>query len=980
MPKPPRLAKLSAPRMARIIARPRLYHRLDVSRRRRVIWVVAPPGAGKTALVTTWLRSHRPRHLWLQLDGADGDVATFFHYLALAARRLAPRASRLPVLTPELLAAPGVFARLFFRALFGQSRPPAVVVLEDYHEVRADSPLHPALRDAFAELPEGVSAVVLSRSEPPPVLARLHASGLLEVIGGDELLVTEREAREIAALWGYSAGDGKTVSALRARAEGWAAGLVLLLAKGRSGGGERARGGKGPVLFDYLAQEVLERSDPDTRRVLVESALLDRVEGPVAARLTGVERAEEILAGLSRRGCFVARHEGSYRYHALFREFLLGEAAKTLSPERRAELQRSAAGLLEASGREDEAFPLWVQAGAWTEAARLVRTRAPALMRQGCAQTVAHWVDCVPAEVRDRDPWLLFHLGEALATLNPCCDLGSLERAFDLFVAAGDAPGACLAWAAMAEAYLCGFREAAPLDRWISTLDELRARFPDSGGPEVEARLVPAAFYALAMRQPWHEALPSWEERALALALSAGEPHLRAKAGRALMSYYGGCVMDLAKARLVADALRPVAAAAQVDPAGGILWHLCDAVLQVHLGRADACLEAVDRGLALAGDSGLHAADALLLQMRVFASLLKGDGAVAERTVREMAFLPLAGAWTSSMYHFCSLLLARRRGDAALARQHARICRERAAASGTPLAEVIFGVTCALAGRPESVEAELERLLAEARRCRNRLSQGATQLALASRAMGRGDSGRAVALLREGFAALRDLGCRYFVHLEAGELAECCALALEHGIEPEYVRELIRARKLPPSEGAREIEAWPWELRIEALGDLAVIRNGERVRPGRKVQRKPLEMLRLLVAHGVDGVRQDLLAEALWPDAEGDAGAQALRTTMYRLRRLLGKMEAIVHREGRVALDPRLVFVDAWALERLLARIGAARARGAADRLVADLCSRARSLYQGELFGGDDARCASARGRLRELVARHLPAAGSGEA
>ncbi len=978
MPKAPRLAKLSAPRMARIIARPRLYRRLDASRRRRLIWIVAPPGAGKTALLATWLRSRKLRHIWLQLDEGEGDVATFFHYLALSAG--VPRATRLPILTPELLAAPGAFARLFFRALFGQPRSPAVLVLEDYHEVRDDSRLHAALRDAFAELPEGVTAVVLSRSGPPPVLSRLLASGLLEVIGGDELLVTEREAREIAALWGYSAGDRKTVSALRARAEGWAAGLVLLLAGDRTGGA-RLGGGGGQALYDYFAQEVLERSDPDTRRLLLESALLERVEGPVAARLTGVEKAQEILAGLSRRGCFVARHEGSYRYHALFREFLLGQAARTLSLERRAELRRSAARLLEASGQVEEAFPLGVQAGAWAEAARLVRARAPVLMRQGRAQTVVHWVDRLPADVRDRDPWLLFHLGEALATLDPCCDLASLERALDLFLAANDSSGAFLAWTAIAETHLPGLRKAAPLDRWISVLDELRARFPDLGGPEVEARLAPAVFLALVCRQPWHDALRSWEERALALALSDSEPHLRAKAGRALMTYYGSLVMDLAKGKLVAEALRPQAATARVDPAGVILWHLGDAVLQVHLGRAEACLEAVERGLALADDSGLHVLDMLLLQMRVFASLLRGDEALAERTVGEMASQPPAGFGISSVYHFCSLLLARRRGDAALAREHARASREGVAAWGMRPAEIIVGVPCALAGPPESVEAELERVLAEARRCGDRLSRGAALLALALGAMNRGDPGRAVALLREGFAALRDLGCRYFVHLEAGELAECCALALEHGIEPEYVRELIRVRKLPPGEGAREIEAWPWELRVEALGDLAVIRNGERVRPGRKAQRKPLEMLRLLVAHGAEGARQETVAEALWPEADGDAGAQALRTTTYRLRRLLGKTEAIVHEGGRVALDPRLVFVDAWALERLLARIEAARARGAEAGPVAQLCDRARKLYRGDLFS-DDAHplLAGARERLQEHVARCLSAAGPSRA
>ena len=229
-------------------------------------------------------------------------------------------------------------------------------------------------------------------------------------------------------------------------------------------------------------------------------------------------------------------------------------------------------------------------------------------------------------------------------------------------------------------------------------------------------------------------------------------------------------------------------------------------------------------------------------------------------------------------------------------------------------------------------------------------------------------------LLREGFAAARDLGCLFFAPFEPAELADCCALALKHAIEEEYVRELIRAERLPPGELANELDRWPWDSRIEALGGFSVMKDGEWMSAGRKAQKKPLEMLRLLVAKGARGMRQDLLAEALWPDADGDAAHHALITTVYRLRRLLGRNDVVLHSSGRVALDPALVFVDSWALERMLDRLERLRAAKAVDRTRIDpLTEEVRALYRGELFAdAGEPLLVDARERLRRRVAPYL--------
>src|SRR5689334_19292804 len=78
------LAKLTRPRLHEAVNRVRLFQMLDRARERQIIWVCGPPGAGKTALVASYIEQARAPAIWYQLDNADSDPATFFYYLRLA--------------------------------------------------------------------------------------------------------------------------------------------------------------------------------------------------------------------------------------------------------------------------------------------------------------------------------------------------------------------------------------------------------------------------------------------------------------------------------------------------------------------------------------------------------------------------------------------------------------------------------------------------------------------------------------------------------------------------------------------------------------------------------------------------------------------------------------------------------------------------------------------------------------------------------
>jgi DNA-binding SARP family transcriptional activator len=86
------------------------------------------------------------------------------------------------------------------------------------------------------------------------------------------------------------------------------------------------------------------------------------------------------------------------------------------------------------------------------------------------------------------------------------------------------------------------------------------------------------------------------------------------------------------------------------------------------------------------------------------------------------------------------------------------------------------------------------------------------------------------------------------------------------------------------------------------------------VQYSRKAPRKPLRLLKLLVASGPRAVQESTVIDALWADEEPDAAHRALITGLHRLRKLVGE-QTIRFEDGTLQLDPEAVWVDAFAFE-----------------------------------------------------------------
>jgi len=204
-------------------------------------------------------------------------------------------------------------------------------------------------------------------------------------------------------------------------------------------------------------------------------------------------------------------------------------------------------------------------------------------------------------------------------------------------------------------------------------------------------------------------------------------------------------------------------------------------------------------------------------------------------------------------------------------------------------------------------------------------------------------------------------------------------LALRHGVEAEYARMLVRARRLVPRVAPLRLRDWPWPFHVRALGRFELLRGAAPVEFSGKGPGRPMELLKVLLALGGQDVRADQIADALWPHVDADYAHKSFTATLHRLRRLLGGDDAVLLRDSRLSLNAALVWVDGWALEQVCAAIDEAlRAPAGAvqDAELRVLADEALALYRGPFLPDESEQPAyiacreQARMRLLRCLAR----------
>jgi LuxR family maltose regulon positive regulatory protein len=402
--------KLHPPRTrSSLIPRPRLAKRLAGGLNCELTLVTAPPGYGKTALLSQWAAGAAERIAWISLDARDNDPMRFWmhNFTALEQAVLA-----FDVMNAMDLTGDPSGDSLLAMLINGLNRlaEPVIFIWDDFHYIENRSILL-GVSYLVDRLPPHVHIFMTCRTTPSLPLSRWRAQEKLNELDVSDLRFTLDEAEQFFRLSGGLSLSPEQCAAVLDRTEGWIAGMRLA-AMSLSRADDPAAAiqnitGRRRDFAGYFFEEVLSAQPRERAQFLLNTSILQRMNAGLCEAVTGLADCAGLLRELEQANPFLVPldEEGYwYRYHHLFQQFLHMQL-ETRHPESVGSLHAAAGRWLREHGFREEAVAHFLASAHYETAMELIEEISPQLMKSRWG-TLHQWLDELPVEMLFQRPGL----------------------------------------------------------------------------------------------------------------------------------------------------------------------------------------------------------------------------------------------------------------------------------------------------------------------------------------------------------------------------------------------------------------------------------------------------------------------------------------------------------------------------------------------------------------------------------------------
>jgi LuxR family maltose regulon positive regulatory protein len=357
----------------------------------RLFLISAPAGYGKSTLIANWVSTNNIEHLWFNLEPRDNELPVFLDALreGLQMEALGQPNRKVPSIeeTDEI--------NTLVKHI--QQREKTFLLVFDRLDNVSNTRIQDFLFELATQLNPHAVVVLISRRQPALQVSRMRAYNQLVEINESNLEFTPHEIKEFLRLETGGVVPDRNLKRIEQKTRGWAAGLRLavdlldgdLLSDGNPGiahlnGAQR-------YLADYFEEEVYAELEPALQDFLVRSSVLDQFSTTLCRVAVKNRNTEALLQRLQGDHLFILPVEnqpGWFRYHPLFRDFLLSKCAL----ETQREILWKAAMWFEQQGQLNEAVDYILRTGQESDALQIIEPACEQAILNGNLQAILDWL------------------------------------------------------------------------------------------------------------------------------------------------------------------------------------------------------------------------------------------------------------------------------------------------------------------------------------------------------------------------------------------------------------------------------------------------------------------------------------------------------------------------------------------------------------------------------------------------------------
>ncbi|HEX5739558.1 MAG TPA: hypothetical protein VFY22_13695, partial [Hydrogenophaga sp.] len=795
--------------------------------------------------------------------------------------------------------------------------------------------------------------------------------GRLASLDFSDLALSGEEVRSLLALHPSGVKDDLDEQAAHWHqwCEGWVGALTFALATDRHEPRSLPQvvpSDTASTVFGFLSAELFERLPPELQPFMLTSAWLPHVSVRLMRHVLPQVDTARAIAELSRRSLLLSMDSGReplWRYHRLLREFLRQRSLEVWGQALLGAQLRALARQVQEGGLPEAAAGLYMATRDFSGLAALVLEEGPRLLREGRFLTLMAWVKALPEH--ERKPWVRYWHASALLAQDVRTSAREYEHAFQGFLADEDTEGLYRSWCGAVEANTFACDDFRQLETWLHRLRELRRRWGPAPTFFLRAQVWVYGFSAVFFSDPQTPEFAAWLRNVKRLYRLAPRRNDRLAVG-GLLGLYHASMTGMGSLRAHMLELRPLLDDERLSPFHRLVAMLPDAIQHWVGGQTEDALQCLQRYAALAHETGAHAMDHQIAFQSAYVHGVRGDLAALDQQLQSLEpRLPALGRIDGAQYDFLAgwrAALAGRLPEALhLLERSVDNAQRHRFAFFEAIGRGLLAELRAMAGDFEAARRQAEQALEVGRRLNSVTVLVACHMQRAAVAeLGAEDASTMRPLLQEAMGYARQHGHWAWGGLMPGNLSRLAMRALSLDVETAYVRELVLRRQLSARCCPAAHPAWPWPVRVHALGVLTMCSGASpTVSAASANAQRPMDLLRALVCVAPMPLPVQTAIDWLWPESESTDDRKLFDVTLHRLRKLMGDEQTLRLEGGKLALDADRVWTDLGAVSALMESggdIAAVRAK--------TLCS----LVRGCFLAGDDApwvRLARARWRRR---------------